>query len=128
MIELKLLDSDKFRIIMETLERIGIAKKSLMIIKPFCYTIRKKSRVFLVYYKEIVKVEMKPIDYARLNTVGILLRNWNMVEFEDSQLTDHGVLPSVYVLPFREKKKWKLISVVKSNHIKDFIEGGLSDS
>ena len=113
----------QFRVIMETLERIGVAKTEEKILYPYCYILKKKRKFYLIHYKEVFSFVMKPIDKARLNTVATILREWKMIDFEDSEINNGaGILPSIYIVTYPEKKNWKIRAKTKNSDIKKFME------
>ena len=122
MIEVKYLQEQPFRKVMEMLSRMGVidAKKNLLFQKVFIISLIGKH--YLVHYKEIINEELTVYDKATLNTIALLLRNWGLVEpINDIENDENGTLLSIAVVSRENMKKYKKASKIKPHHIKDFI-------
>jgi hypothetical protein len=123
MIRIKPISDDGFRVCMETLSRMGVAKKKEKLFFQSCYIIRVKGQFYIVYYKEILNKKMSDIDIARRNTIATLLEKWEMVSIENKEaINEFGTLPSVFVMAFKDKQNWKVSSKIATERISDFIE------
>jgi hypothetical protein len=100
-------------IIEETLTRIGVCDKKNKIIYPSCVLFKDvDSKYYLCHFKEMFELrKTKPSyfnltedDLLRLNSVALLLEDWNMLDLIDFP----EEVDTVYVgtIPFNQKHKW----------------------
>lgn len=100
-------------IIEETLTRIGVCDKKNKIIYPSCVLFKDvDSKYYLCHFKEMFELrKTKPSyfnltedDLLRLNSVGLLLEEWNMLDLIDFP----EEVDTVYVgtIPFNQKYQW----------------------
>lgn len=111
LLEVKLLVEPK--VIIETCNRIGIANKREKILFPSCYLYEKDNTYYLVHFKQMFLLTRKDgynnicdEDIARRNAIAFCLKNWGLIEVDDSLIQPHDKF--VYVLPFSEKKDWRI--------------------
>ena len=109
MIEIKLL-ADK-KVIQESLSRIGIANKKKKILFPSCYLLEDNDKIYLAHFKELFKItrdnayeNLCEDDILRLQSIAWNLKNWGLINVDDSSITNHSKY--VFVLPFKEKNQW----------------------
>jgi len=122
MLKVKVESGDKFHIIMETLSRIGVTKKETNQFFQSTYIVKIENLSYLVYYKEILGKEMKPLDYARLGTIAKIVQGWGMfVVLDNDKMAEYGFLPSVSILSFEDKKKWEKVENIGTPELKKFI-------
>lgn len=127
-LSLNRISNDRFRIIQETLTRIGVdddrddGDKITLI--PLCYIIQIFRRFYLVHYKQILGVEMTSKDYAQRNTVGQLLNMWKFVKVKAEELSEYGCVPRLTVLTHTQKKdgEWIIDEKVTGTQIGEFIK------
>lgn len=114
MLEVTLADPDKFLIVAETLERIGVASKRSNTLFQTCHILHKQGRYFIVHFKELFILDGKPStldenDVKRRNRIGILLHDWGLVDLvkvpTDEDCAD---LRSIKVVKHRDKDSWTL--------------------
>jgi hypothetical protein len=117
LIEVKLREPDDFLKVKETLTRIGIASKKEKTLYQSCHILHKQGKYYICHFKELFKLDGRPTDFteedkARRNTIIDLLDEWELVEVvnEDSILEPFVHLSKIKVLPYKEKKDWKLCS------------------
>jgi len=136
MIKLEKMTNDEFRVCMETVSRMGVVKKSEVLHTPedrttfekkiffqSCYSVKIYGDYYVVYYKEILNKKMEDIDFARMNTVALLLEKWKLAKIADKSLIDeYGSLPSIFVIPFKNKDKYEKKNKIPSKKISDFIQ------
>ncbi len=116
MVEIKLSEPDDFLKIKETLTRIGIASKKDKTLYQTCHILHKKSKYYIISFKEIFNIEGKPStltleDVARRNRIIALLDDWGLCQVVDHELiANKASMSSIKVVPFREKSAWTLVS------------------
>lgn len=115
LIEIRLKKPDDFLKVKETLTRIGVASKHDKVLYQSCHILHKKGKYYLVHFKELFKLDGKPTsiseeDLARRNTIANVISEWGLVELVDPTRTLVPVCPisTIKILPFKEKKDWKL--------------------
>jgi len=111
MIEVKLL-ADK-KVIVETLSRIGIANKKKKILFPSCYIYEQDDKNYIVHFKELFALTRENSynnvcleDELRLKATVFNLKNWGLIEVDDSVIDPHNTF--LFVLPFKEKNQWQI--------------------
>lgn len=116
MVEVKLNQPDDFLKIKETLTRIGIASKKDKTLYQTCHILHKRSKYYIISFKEIFNIEGKPStltleDVARRNQIVSLLSDWGLCQVVTPELiTTRASMSSIKVVPYREKDSWNLIS------------------
>jgi len=113
-VEVKLPDPEDFKIIMETLSRIGVASGNTLY--QSCHILHKQGRYFLVHFKEMFLLDGKSSNYseddkARRNTIANLLSDWGLVDLVDKKKTESPVAPlrQIKIISHKEKDKWNLV-------------------
>ncbi len=122
MFEIKLKESVPEKVIVETLSRIGIGNKKIREIFPSAYLyFGKDGKPFIAHFKEILAMNddgfdnMTDIDYDRRDSIIKLLSEWNLVDLVDEFDTVFSQ-KKLFVLPFSEKKNWKIKHKVRMNY------------
>jgi hypothetical protein len=125
-IEVETLNNDDFLKVAESLTRCGVVKPKIKELMQIVHLLHKKGRYYLVSVKELQAldeqmVSMTDIDYMRRNNVANLLVKWGLVKILNPdvmyQVVENKYIP-VYVLSYRDKKDWNLISKYKIGTIK----------
>jgi hypothetical protein len=105
-----ILKADK-KVIMETLNRIGIANKKKKILFPSCYLWEQDGKTYIAHFKELFKLTRPNAydticedDILRLKAIIWNLKNWGLIDAKDEDLEPHSKF--VFVLPFGDKKDW----------------------
>jgi len=116
-IKVKLLVDEK--IVIETLNRIGIAHEKSRILYPSCILYKSENLdYYIMHFKQyyyLVKNGYDNItgtDITRRNAIIWNLCNWKLITCDMTLITEHNIF--VYVLPFKEKRNWIIKS--KVNH------------
>jgi len=128
MIKIEKMDNDAFRVCMETISRMGVLKKSAKdpdkkLFYQSCYVVKIYGEFYIAYYKEILNKVMEGVDFARMNTIALLLEKWKLVKiFDKNVITEYGSLPSVFVVPFKKKDLYEKRNKLTSQHLSDFIQ------
>ena len=121
--ELKLIEVkpivDK-KIIHETLSRIGFCSERKKILWPSCYLYERDNRFFVVHFKELFMLlredaydDVFDEDIERRNSIIFMLDHWRLIEEVDKEsIYPHNI--RVFVLPYGEKKEWKIEHKIKN--------------
>lgn len=117
-IEIDEINTDEFLKIKETLTRIGIASRDKKVLYQSALLFHKKGKFYITHFKELFGmdgkyVEMYEDDYIRRNHIALLLESWNLIKIKNKQIMYSVVEEqpiNVYVLPYKDKKEWKLES------------------
>jgi hypothetical protein len=115
-LEIKLVNSDDFLKVRETLTRIGVASRKDNTLYQSCHILHKQGRYFIVHFKELFaldgkKADLSENDMQRRNTVAHLLEDWGLVEILNPDMCeDTAPLSQIKVLSFGEKKEWNLVT------------------
>ena len=112
MLEVVLKEPDDFLKIRETLSRIGVASRKDKILYQSCYVLHKKSKYYIVHFKELFALDGKDTnlsenDIARRNTIAKLLGDWGLVKVKGS-LEPIAPLSQIKIIAFKEKNDWTL--------------------
>lgn len=124
-VEISLASPDDFLKIKETLTRIGIASKKEKTLYQSCHILHKKGRYFLMHFKELFELDGKnsdltDSDLGRRNTISKLLQDWGLVTVLNPSMIDNPKVSTgqIKILPFKEKKNWKLASKYSIGNVK----------
>jgi hypothetical protein len=113
LLEVKL-KADK-KVIVETLNRIGIADKKRKILYPSCYFHEQDGKTFICHFKQMFLLSEKGDSYDniseedifRRNAIVFCLKNWGLIEVDMEKIEPHDRF--VFVLPHKNKAEWKII-------------------
>lgn len=114
---IELIPRTNINIIEETLSRIGICDKKNKILYPTSILYKDiDSKYYLCHFKEMFQFRkdkpyynnMLPDDYVRLNSIALLLEDWDMIDI--ISLPEDEVFETifVYVLPFENKREYTI--------------------
>lgn len=131
-IEIEAVTTDDFLKIKETLSRVGIANRKKKELYSSCLLLHKKSKYYIVHFLELygldsTQTEMSLDDYARRNHIAKLLESWNLIKIINRDIMYsliEEVPINVFVLPYKDKKDWKLIAKYDIGTIKTYIKEG----
>lgn len=112
MIEVKLVKPDSFKLIIETLTRIGLASETGQTLYQIVFLLHKRGRYYIAHYKELEMLDgfeatMSPKDYGRRNAVARLLQNWNMIRILSPERLQED-LNDLMVLKHKASSHWTL--------------------
>lgn len=117
LVEVKLPEPDDFKIVMETLSRIGVASKKDNTLYQSCHILHKQGRYFVVHFKEMFLLDGKRSDFseddkARRNTISNLLNDWGLLDLVDKKKTETPVAPlsQIKIISHKDKEKWNLVA------------------
>lgn len=114
LVEVRLEKPEDFLKIKETLTRIGISSKDKKLFQS-CHILHKKSKYYIVHFKELFKIDGKPCDISiediqRRNAISCLLEEWGLLEVIDKlKVEDRIHIRKMKIIPFKEKNEWELI-------------------
>lgn len=114
LVEVRLKKPEDFLKIKETLTRIGISSKDKKLFQS-CHILHKKSKYYIVHFKELFKIDGKPCDISiediqRRNAISCLLEEWDLLEIVDKlKVEDKIHIRKMKIIPFKEKNEWELI-------------------
>lgn len=117
LIEVRLLESDNFLLVKETLTRIGVASKKDNTLYQSCHILHKQGRYFIVHFKEMFLLDGKrhtdfsENDIARRNTITKLLEEWDLIEVVEPTKIETPTIPISHlkIVSFKDKKNWTLL-------------------
>lgn len=115
MLKIELPAEDSFRIIRETLTRMGVRHKSENKLYQSAHILHKKGEFYICHFKEMFSLDGKesnitPTDIARRNTIAALLREWGLIRITNEEImTEFVDMSAVKVVSFKEKPNWELI-------------------
>ena len=114
MLEVTISKPDDFLKVRETLTRIGVASRKDKTLYQSCHILHKQGKYYIVHFKELFAVDGKTStltsnDIQRRNTIALLLSDWKLIEIVGKiEPENKAPLSQIKVLPFKEKKEWKL--------------------
>ena len=114
MLEVTISKPDDFLKVRETLTRIGVASRKYKTLYQSCHILHKQGKYYIVHFKELFALDGKTStltsnDIQRRNTIALLLSDWKLIEIVGKiEPENKAPLSQIKVLPFKEKKEWKL--------------------
>ena len=114
MLEVTISKPDDFLKVRETLTRIGVASRKDKTLYQSCHILHKQGKYYIVHFKELFALDGKTStltsnDIHRRNTIALLLSDWKLIEIVGKiEPENKAPLSQIKVLPFKEKKEWKL--------------------
>ena len=117
LIEVRLIDSEDFLKIKETLTRIGVASKKDKTLYQSCHILHKQGKYYLVHFKEMFLLDGKQSDFgeddiARRNTIANLLHEWELYDLADEKksATPTAPMSQIKIISHKEKGDWNLVA------------------
>lgn len=118
-IEVTLPEPDNFLKVKEALTRMGTrsTKPAEMTLIQSCHILQKKSRYYIVHFKELFLLDNRLIneftdsDRARRNHIAELLEKWGLVGIvspEKISSPSPETDSHLRIVPFKKKKEWFL--------------------
>jgi len=114
-VEIELKTPDTFKIVVETLTRIGIASKRDNKLYQSCHILHKRGKYYILHFKQLFELDGRESNFAdedrgRLNTIVGLLQQWDMVKVLNPEIIEEPKtsLSLIKIIPFSEKKEWTL--------------------
>jgi hypothetical protein len=129
LVEVTLPSPDNFLKVKETLTRIGISSKTEKKLYQSCHILHKRGKYYIVHFKELFMLDGLENDFSdsdkgRRNTIANLLEQWGLVKIVNPTITKDPACPISHfkILPFGEKKEWKLIPKYRIGIRKKYID------
>jgi len=112
LIEVKILTDIK--VIKETLSRMGVGNLKKKILYPSCYLWENCGKQYIVHFKQLFQLiretaynNLSLDDIERVKAIIFNLKNWGLVEVDDSLIQPHRKF--IFVLPHNQKNEWQII-------------------
>ena len=109
-------------VIRETLSRCGIANKKKKILYPSCYLYEAFGVYYIAHFKQLFLLTRQDgynnlceDDIARRNSIIFCLKNWGLVDVDESLIEPHDKF--IFVLPFKEKNQWTISNKFNINNV-----------
>lgn len=108
---------DKFAVVKETLERIGIINEKKKKIFPSCYLLKDDDDKYRVYHfkqlfaKDGHETSYNLIDEIRLKTVVHFIDRWGLVTAIDD--IDRIMQKRIDIIPYAKKKEYQIVHKYK---------------
>jgi hypothetical protein len=117
LVEVRLAARDDFKIIVETLTRIGIPSATETKLLQICFLLHKQGRYFICHYKELFALDgfdddpMTTADHARRNKITALLVDWGLLTLVDPKqiVSPQCEMTELRILRHSDKPHWRLI-------------------
>ena len=124
------------KVIIETLERIGIVNKEKKEVTPTCYILEHCDEFFISHFKSLLRIQKpshKPVpdsDIVRRNIILTMLAKMELIEIKIKGIYQYNLKESIYVLPYSQKQKYtinhkinmpKMVRKIKSGEISMFL-------
>lgn len=108
--EVELTNEDNFKIIQETLTRIGIASQNSKELTQTCHIYHFKNKYFILHFKELFaldgrKCTINEQDYKRRNYIVKNLEKWNLIKNVGELVSDYS---NVTFLSSKDSSEWTL--------------------
>lgn len=118
LVEIDLINDQNFLKIKETLTRIGIASRLENTLFQSCHILHKRGKFYIVHFKELFKLDGKPStftieDQNIRDSIASMLEKWGLCEIVASSRSNvalHQMQTKLKIIPFHEKKNWKLVA------------------
>jgi hypothetical protein len=107
---------DAFLRIRETLTRIGIPSYKTNSLYQSCHILHKRGKYAILHFKELFQLDGKETnitkeDLERRNTVAAMLEEYGLLKIVDpAKHQDRIARNFIKIIPFSDKKNWKLQS------------------
>lgn len=114
----------EFRIVAETLTRMGEYDKETNSLIQQVWIIKKRGITYLAHYKQILDMVMEPKDYAVINTTAEYLKSFGLITFVRNFyfLKKYGISANFKVISKKDEEKYNLVSMVSNSQIKYFLD------
>lgn len=130
-VEVTLKNKEDFLKIVETLTRIGVTSDEKQELYQSAHILHKQGKYYIVSFKEMFALDGKATtlsaeDISRRNKIALLLDGWGLLDIVGKDDIDTSAIATtkVKVIPFQEKKNWKLVAkytVGKKNDSKSIV-------
>ena len=118
MLEIELENPDMFKVVKETLTRLGVVSKKNKTLTQSCHILHKKGRYYIVHFKEMFMLDNKRStleeeDIMRRNTIAMLLQDWGLLTVLDEPDEDEMIDPAMISKMKRsivDEEGWTLVA------------------
>lgn len=116
---------DAFLRIRETLTRIGIPSYKSNALYQSCHILHKRGRYAILHFKELFQLDGKESniskeDLERRNTIAFMLEEYGLLKvIHPEKHHDKIARNLIKIIPFADKKNWKLQSKYQIGNKKD---------
>lgn len=114
MVEIKIADPQQFRMIRETLTRIGIANARKRFLWPSTSILNKNGKLYIAHFKTLMALDgqfngMNQEDQERTRDIAVLLESWGMCEIVRASDRDQAPRNNFFrVLKSSESDSWEI--------------------
>ena len=116
MVEISFIDpvEDGFRKVKETLERMGIPKKSENVLFQTAHILHKQGRYYITHFKELLamdgkEAELSEEDIGRRNLIIKYLTDWNLIKPKSLNSVSPICSPRyLKVVKYSDRENWEL--------------------
>jgi hypothetical protein len=125
-VHIKLLDSEDYMVIKETLSRIGVSPKGKKVLYQSCHLIHKNDVYIIAHFKELFSLDGLPSntseeDIKRRNTIVKLLEDWELLEVIDKEKIKNTLpINALKIIKYEEKDNWDLIPKFNPGSLRKF--------
>lgn len=125
-VHIKLLDSEDFMVVRETLSRIGVSPKDKKVLYQSCHLIHKNDIYIVAHFKELFALDGLPSnisedDIKRRNTIVQLLEDWDLLDIVDKDKVKHKMpLSGIKIIKHNEKDIWELVPKFNPGSLRKF--------
>jgi hypothetical protein len=115
---------DEFRIVAETLTRMGELDPETNTLTPQVWLVKKRGITYLVHYKHILDQPLDDGDYAIINTIAEYLKSWGLVTFVRNFyfLRKYGVSANFRAIARKDIDNYTRIALASNPQIKFFLD------
>lgn len=114
-LEVTLKTDEDFLKVKETLTRIGVASKKENKLFQSCHILHKKSKYYIVHFKEMFILDGKATDISeedtsRRNSIAFLLEEWKLLKVVNpDSFTSRAQMSQIKVIAYKDKSQWELV-------------------
>ena len=123
-VEIEIDNYANFRIIKETLSRMGIGDNKKKRLYRSCHILEIDERFFIVHFKELFLLDKKDAyiiegDIERRNEIAKILESWNLCRIVNREVLDYvSYMPlnkelkvKIFILAHKQKHEWELVTM-----------------
>lgn len=130
-VEIDISSNVHYRIIKETLTRIGIGDSKKKKLYKTCHIVEKNNKYYIVHFKELFLIDKKAAyfsegDLERRNKIAKVLEEWGLCKIvnKDAIWDSYGEEISkkdvkIFILSYAQKNDWELITMYKKINEED---------
>jgi len=125
-VHIKLLDSEDFMVVRETLSRIGVSPKGKKVLYQSCHLVHKNDVYIVAHFKELFALDGLPSniskeDIQRRNAIISLLEEWELLDVIDKdKIQDKMSVNGLKIIKHTEKDNWDLVPKFNPGTLRKF--------